>query len=130
MANRPLNVGMVGGGRGAFIVHAHQKAINMDGTRRVTACALSSNPKTALEDAAKWPYPITGYGSYDEMIAANSALPENQKLDYIVIVTPNNAHYDPAMKAMKAGIAVFCEKPLCMDLKEANDLVKTSRKLG
>ena len=34
------------------------------------------------------------------------------------------------MKAMKAGIAVFCEKPLCLNLKEANDLVKTARKLG
>jgi predicted dehydrogenase len=130
MAQRPLNVGLVGGGRGAFIVHAHQKAINMDGTRRVTACALSSNPTRAMEDAAKWPYPITGYASYEDMIAANRSLPEEQKLDYIVIVTPNNAHYDPAMKAMKAGIAVFCEKPLCMDLKEANDLVKTARKLN
>jgi len=130
MADKPLNVGLVGGGRGAFIVHAHQKAIHMDGTRRVVACALSSNPKTALEDAAKWPYPIKGYGSYDEMISANRNLPEDQMLDYIVIVTPNFAHYDPAMKAMKAGIAVFCEKPLCMNLKEANDLVKTARKLG
>src|SRR5580700_2282406 len=65
MANRPLNVGLVGGGRGAFIVHAHQKAIHSDGTRRISACALSSNPKTALEDAAKWPYPIQAYASYD-----------------------------------------------------------------
>lgn len=130
MANKPLNVGLVGGGRGAFIVNAHQKAIHMDGTRRVVAAALSSNPKTALEDAAKWPYPIKGYASYDEMIAANTNLPEDQKLDYILIVTPNFAHYDPAMKAMKAGIAVFCEKPLCLNLKEANDLVKTARKLN
>ena len=130
MANRPLNVGLVGGGRGAFIVHAHQKAIHMDGTRRVMACALSSNPKTALEDAAKWPYPIRGYESFDDMIAANWSLPEDQKLDYVVIVTPNSAHYEPAIKAMKAGIAVFCEKPLCLNLKEATDMVKTARKLG
>ena len=130
MANRPLNVGLIGGGRGAFIVHAHQKAIFSDGTRRVTACALSADPKKAMEDAAKWPYPITGFSSYDEMISQNKNLPEDQKLDYILIVTPNFAHFDPAMKAMKAGIAVFCEKPLCMDLKEAAALVKASRKLG
>jgi predicted dehydrogenase len=129
MSNRPLNVGLVGGGRGAFIVHPHQKAIHFDGTRRVVAGALFPDAKIALEEAANWPYPIKGYGSYDEMIAANAKLPEAQKLDYILIVTPNFVHYDPAMKAMKAGIAVFCEKPLCLNLKEAADLVNTSRKL-
>jgi predicted dehydrogenase len=130
MSNKPLNVGLVGGGRGAFIAHPHQKAIHLDGTRRVVAGALFPDPKIALEEAANWPYPIRGYGSYDEMIAANKTLPEDQKLDYILIVTPNFVHYDPAMKAMKAGIAVFCEKPLCLNLKEANDLVRTARRLG
>jgi predicted dehydrogenase len=127
---RPLNVGLVGGGKGAFIVHAHQKAIHLDGTRRVVAGALYPEPKVALEEAAAWPYPIRGYGSYDEMIAANASLPADERLDYILIVTPNHVHYDPAMKAMKAGIPVFCEKPLCITLKEASTLVRTSRKLG
>src|SRR5512135_140311 len=130
MSNRPLNVGLVGGGKGAFIVQPHQKAIHFDGTRRVAAAALFPDPKVALEEAANWPYPIKGYGSYDDMIAANATAPADEKLDYILIVTPNFVHYDPAMKAMKAGIAVFCEKPLCLNLKEANDLVKTSRKLN
>ncbi|HOC57278.1 MAG TPA: Gfo/Idh/MocA family oxidoreductase [Verrucomicrobiota bacterium] len=130
MSNRPLNVGLVGGGKGAFIVHPHQKAIHFDGTRRVVAGALFPDPKIALEEAANWPFPLKGYRSYDEMIAANAKLPEAEKLDYILIVTPNFVHYDPAMKAMKAGIAVFCEKPLCLNLKEATDLVKTSRKLN
>jgi predicted dehydrogenase len=128
MSKRPLNVGLVGGGKGAFIVQPHQKAIHFDGTRRVTAAALFPDPKVALDEAANWPYPIKGYGSYDEMIAANATLPEDQKLDYIVIVTPNHVHFDPAMKALKAGIAVFCEKPLCLNLKEANELVKAVRK--
>lgn len=130
MSNRPLNIGLVGGGKGAFIVHPHQKAINSDGTRRVVAGALFPDPKIALEEAANWPYPIKGYASYDEMIAANASLPEDQKLDYILIVTPNFVHFDPAMKAMKAGIAVFCEKPLCLNLTEANELVKTARELN
>jgi len=127
---KPLNVGLVGGGKGAFIVHAHEKAIHFDGTRRVVAGALYPEPNVALEEAAAWPYPIRGYGSYDEMIAANASLPEDERLDYVLIVTPNHVHFDPAMKAMKAGIAVFCEKPLCLNLKEASVLVRTSRKLG
>jgi predicted dehydrogenase len=128
MSKKPLNVGLVGGGKGAFIVQPHQKAIHFDGTRRVTAAALFPDPKIALEEAANWPYPIKGYGSYDEMISANAKLPDNEKLDYVVIVTPNHVHFDPAMKAIKAGIAVFCEKPLCLNLTEANDLVQAVRK--
>ncbi len=50
----------------------HEKAIHFDGTRRVVAGALFPEPKVALEEAAAWPYPIKGYGSYDEMIAANA----------------------------------------------------------
>ena len=127
MSPRPLNVGLIGGGKGAFIVNPHQKAIHFDGTRRVTAGALFPDPKIALEEAANWPYPIRGYGSYDEMIAANKTLPAGEKLDYVLIVTPNHVHFDPAMKALKAGIPVFCEKPLCLNLKEADTLVKTVR---
>lgn len=130
MSDRPLNIGLIGGAKGAFIVNPHQRSVHMDGTRRIVAAALSSDPQTALAEAANWAYPIKGYASYDAMIAANATLPEEEKLDYILIVTPNFVHFDPAMKAMKAGIAVFCEKPLCLNLKEATQLVKTSRKSG
>ena len=127
MSKRPLNVGLVGGGKGAFIVHPHQKAIHFDGTRRVTAGALYPDPKIALEEAANWPYPIKGYGSYDEMISAQADLPPEEKLDYILIVTPNFVHFDPAMKALEAGIPVFCEKPLTVTLDEAKGLVDKVR---
>ena len=123
MSNRPLNVGLVGGGGGAFIVHPHQKAIHMDGTRKVTAAALHPDPELAMQFAADWPYPIKGYTSYDEMIAEQADLPAEEKLDYILIVTPNHVHFDPAMKAIEAGIPVFCEKPLTLTLEEADTLV-------
>ena len=128
MSNRPLNVGLIGGGKGAFIAHPHQRAIHFDGTRRVVAGALFPDPKIALEEAANWPYPIKGYGSYDEMIKAQASLPEEERLDYVVIVTPNHVHFDPAMKALKANIPVFCEKPLTVTLQEATALVKEVRK--
>jgi predicted dehydrogenase len=130
MSPRPLNVGLVGGGKGAFIVQPHQKAIHFDGTRRVTAGALFPDPAVALEEAAGWPYPIQGYGSYREMIDEQASLPKEQRLDYILIVTPNHVHFDPAMQSIRAGIPVFCEKPLCLNLNEANALVKAVRKTG
>src|SRR6266487_4284668 len=81
MSKRLLNVGLVGGGKGAFIVQPHQKAIHFDGTRRVAAGALFPDPKIALEEAANWPYPIKGYGSYDEMINAQKTATPDEKLD-------------------------------------------------
>lgn len=124
MSQRPLNVGLVGGGGGAFIVHPHQRAIHFDGTRRVVAAALHPDPKVALKEAENWPYPIRGYETYDEMIATESKKPAGERLDYVLIVTPNHVHYDPAKKCLEAGIPVFCEKPLTVTLQESEDLVR------
>ena len=89
MSPRPLNVGLIGGGAGAFIVHPHQRAIHFDGTRRVTAAALHPDPKIAMKEAENWPYPIQGYKSYDELIAAETKKPAGQRVDYVLIVTPD-----------------------------------------
>ncbi|HAQ57751.1 MAG TPA: gfo/Idh/MocA family oxidoreductase [Opitutae bacterium] len=119
---RTLNVGLIGGGGGAFFAHPHQKAIHFDGTRRVVAAALRSDPQAALEDASNWSYPIKGYASYDEMIDVQKDLPKGERLDYVVVVTPNHAHFAPSLKAIKAGIPVFCEKPLTLNHAEAVEL--------
>ena len=122
MADRVLNVGLIGGGGGAFIVNPHQKAIHFDGTRRVTCAALHQDPEIAMNEAAGWPYPIKGYANYDEMIAEQASLPVGQRADYVVIVTPNFVHFDPAMKLVNAGIPVFCEKPLTVTAAQAEEL--------
>ena len=128
MSKRVLKVGLVGGGGGAFIVNPHQKAIHFDGTRRVTCAALHQDPKLAMKYAEEWPYPIQGYPTYDEMIQAEAAKPIGERIDYAVIVTPNFVHYDPAMKLIKAGIPVFCEKPLTITARQAMSLAKAVAK--
>lgn len=127
MSQQPLKVGLIGGGGGAFIVNPHQKAIHFDGTRRVTCGALFPDPEKALQMAADWPYPIKGYGSYDEMIAEESKKPVGERIDYALIVTPNHVHFDPAMKCVEAGIPVFLEKPITVNLEQATQLVKKVR---
>ncbi len=128
MSERVLRVGLVGGGGGAFIAQPHQRAIHSDGTRRVVAAALHPDPKIAMEEAANWPYPIKGYASYAEMIAEQKNLPKDERLDYLVVVTPNCVHFDPVMKAVEAGIPVMCEKPLCMSMEEADKIVAAVEK--
>ena len=120
-SKRPLNIGLIGGGKG-FITNAHQRAIFMDGTRRVSCAALSSNAEKAMQDAASWPYPIQGYESYDHMLESELLKPDEERIDYVLIQTPNHAHFDPAKKFIDAGIPVFCEKPLTLNLQESNIL--------
>jgi len=123
MAQRQLNVGLIGGGGGALIAHPHQRAIHFDGTRRVTAAALHPDPETAMKEAENWAYPLQGYRSYDEMIQEELKKPVGERIDYALIVTPNHVHFDPAMKCVQAGIPVMCEKPLTVSLEESDKLV-------
>lgn len=119
--NRTLNVGLIGGGGGkAFIVNPHHRALMMNGSCIVCA-ALHQDPEIAMAEARNWPYPIRGYPDYTAMIEGESKF--SGAIDYILIVTPNNVHFDPAMKALGAGFPVFCEKPLTMTVEEAKQLV-------
>lgn len=125
MSQRILNIGLVGGGAGAFIVHPHQKAIHFDGTRRVSCGALHPDPEVAMKEADAWPFPLRGYTSYQEMIEEEAKKPAGERMDYVLIVTPNHVHHGPAKMALEAGFPVFCEKPLTLTLAEADDLVAT-----
>lgn len=114
---------MIGGGGGAFIVQPHQRSIHFDGTRRVTCAALHPDPAIAKSSAEAWEYPLHGYASFDEMIETEAAKPLGERIDYALIVTPNHVHFAPAIKCVNAGIPVFCEKPLTLNLAEAEQLV-------
>lgn len=122
MSLRPLNVGLIGGGGGAFIVHPHQRAIFFDGTRRVTCAALHQDSKLAMQFAEEWPYPIKGYPDYSTMIREERKRPVEERMDYVLIVTPNNKHFEPAMECLEAGFPIFCEKPLTMNVAQAKEL--------
>ena len=80
-----------------------------------------------MNEANAWPYPVKGYKSYDDMFADQANLPDDEKLDYVLIVTPNFVHYDPAAKALDLGIPVFCEKPLTTDLESSTALVAKAK---
>ncbi len=122
MSSRKLRVGMVGGGGPAnFFGAPHRRAILMDNSAELTAGALRSKPDESKASAAELFIP-RGYGDWREMIEAESKLGPDQRIDYVTIVTPNDAHFGPAEAAAKAGIGVLCEKPLTTTLDEARAL--------
>lgn len=128
---RPLRMGLVGGGAGSFIGRVHVTSATLDGRAVLVAGALSSDPKRAKDSAADYGImPDRAYGSYDEMIQRESALPADQRIDFISVATPNHTHFDIAHKAVLAGFNVVCDKPMTFDLAQAEQLAEAAGKSG
>lgn len=116
-------MGMVGGGKDAFIGAIHRHAANMDGLIELVSGALSINPEIARDSAKSLFLPeARTYLTYEEMFQKEMALPEDQRIDFVTIVTPNFAHFAPAIKALENGIHVVIEKPITFTLDEAKQL--------
>ncbi len=123
--NRKLRMGMVGGGRGAFIGGVHRMAANLDGKIELVAGCFSSNPeKSKLSGEDLFLDPSRVYTSYEEMAKAEAALPADKRIDFVSIVTRNDLHYPVAKAFLEAGIHIICEKPLVSSLAEAKELKK------
>lgn len=124
-------MGMVGGGKDAFIGAIHRYAANMDGLIEVVAGALSINPEIA-KDSGKSLFLAEDriYLNYEEMLNKEAALPADKRIDFVTIVTPNFAHFAPAMMALDKGFHVVIEKPITFTLDEAKQLKKKVEETG
>lgn len=129
--NRKLRMGMVGGGKDAFIGSIHRLAANMDGLIEVVAGALSINPEIAKESGKMlFLQEDRIYTTFEEMIEKESKLPADRRIDFVTIVTPNFAHFAPAMLALEKGFHVVIEKPIAFTLDEAQQLKKKVKETG
>src|SRR5689334_4257827 len=118
--NRKLRFGMIGGGRGAFIGAVHRIAAAMDGQAELVAGAFSSDPaRSKASGADLFLSPARVYGSYAAMAKAEARLPDDERLDFVVIVTPNHQHFPPAKLFLESGFNVVCDKPATFSLAEA-----------
>jgi predicted dehydrogenase len=126
---RKLRMGLVGGGRGAFIGRVHAIAATLDNRAALVAGALSSDPAKAKASAPDYDIPPDrAYGSFREMVEAESKLPAEQRIDFVSIATPNHTHFEIAKTFVQAGFNVLCDKPLTFDLKQAEELAEVVRK--
>ena len=124
-------MGMVGGGKDAFIGAIHRIAANMDGLIELVCGALSIHEDVAKESGKILFLPEDRtYTNYEQMIAAEKALPADKRMDFLTIVTPNFAHFGPAMMALDNGFNVVIEKPITFTLDEAKQLKKKLDETG
>ncbi|WP_235019410.1 Gfo/Idh/MocA family protein [Tabrizicola flagellatus] len=122
-----LRLGMVGGGRDAFIGAVHRIAARIDDQYELVAGAFSSNPEKALASAADLGVP-RAYTSFAEMAAKEARRKDG--IDAVAIVTPNHMHAPVAMQFLKRGIHVICDKPLTATLAEAKKLARAAEASG
>lgn len=128
---RKLRMGMVGGGKQAFIGAIHRIAANMDGLIELHCGAFSSDSVVSKESGKELLLPESKcYASYQEMFEIESRLPEGQRMDFVTIVTPNFAHFAPAMMALDYGFNVVLDKPMTLSLDEAKQLQEKVKETG
>lgn len=122
-----IRLGMVGGGRGAFIGAVHRIAARLDDQYDLVAGAFSSDPARAAASAADLGV-ARSYGSFSEM--AQREARRKDGIEAVAIVTPNHMHAPAALEFLKRGIHVICDKPLTATLAEAKKLAAAARKSG
>lgn len=121
--SRKIRMGMVGGGRGAFIGAVHRMAAGIDGQIDLVCGALHVDPEVAIQSGQDLNLaPERIYRTYHEMFEKESQLPAGERMDFVSIVTPNHVHYEPAKLALENGFHVVCEKPISFSTEEAEQM--------
>ncbi len=118
-----LRMGMVGGGPGAFIGDVHRRAACLDGDVELVAGAFSASPSKSRRKGRELGVSrARTYDSYLDMVERERALPEDQRIDFVSVVTPNHLHCPVATAFLEAGFHVVCDKPMTLDVPEARRL--------
>jgi len=126
-----VRMGMVGGGEGAFIGGIHRMAAAMDGEIELVCGAFSSDPERSAQSGAMlYLEPERVYGDYRQMMSAEAALPADQRMQFVAIVTPNDLHFPVAEAALGAGFHVLSDKPATLSLAQALQLRERVRDSG
>ena len=129
--NRKLKMGMIGGGKDAFIGAIHRIAANTDGLIELICGALSINKDVAIDSGRSLFLPEERiYTTWQEMLQKESELPADKRIDFVTIVTPNFAHFEPAMACLEKGFHVVIEKPISVSLDEAKQLKEKRDETG
>lgn len=128
---RKLKMGMVGGGRDAFIGAVHRRAAMLDGAVELVAGAFSSTPEKAKLSAQDlFVSEDRAYGSWEEMVEKESVLPVGERIDFCSVVTPNHMHYPVAKGFVDAGFNVVLDKPMVHTSEQASALIEAVEKQG
>ena len=125
--NKVLNFGMVGGGSGSLIGEVHHKAASFDRKAKLVAGCFSRSYDNTLSTGKKLGLDSGRlYKNFREMTEKEGA--REDKIDFVIIVTPNSSHFEIAKAFLEKGITVVCDKPLTLKVEEAEELTNLAKK--
>lgn len=128
MASTKIKMGMVGGGTGAFIGAVHRAAANLDGQIELVCGAFNSTEQASIDSGLALGLDEKRcYADYQSMIKAEAELDESERMDFVAIVTPNHLHYEVSAYSLNHGFHVLCDKPMTLNLEEAQALAALSQ---
>ncbi len=126
-----IKAGLIGGGEGSFIGAVHYKAAMLDGYYELVCGAFSSNPEKSRRSSVNYHVKQErAYGSWQEMLEKEAAMPESERMEAVLITTPNHLHFPQAMMALEKGFHVICDKPVTISLQQALELEKKVKETG
>lgn len=118
-ANDQINLGLIGSGiQGIYDTTA---ALKVDGVKLVAVCDLY----TGRLDRAKelWGDDIMVTRDYRELL-------DRKDIDAVIVATPDHWHKKITIESMKAGKAVYCEKPMVQNFEEGHEIIKVQKETG
>jgi predicted dehydrogenase len=128
---KKIRLGMIGGGTGSFIGAVHRKAAALDGHYDLVCAAFSSNPQICAQTGKELHLTASRvYTSYADMLQAEAALPRDQRMQVVSIVTPNHLHAEPAILALQHGFHVIIDKPLALTLTQGQQIKAAMKQSG
>ena len=131
MDNNKLRMGIVGGGLDGFIGSVHIRAALMESKMELVCGCFSIDPEISLKSGRFYYVPDNRiYKTYHEMFEKEALLSEDERMQVVVVVTPNHVHYEPAAMALERGYDVVIDKPMTFSLEEAKSLQEKVEKSG
>ena len=125
-------MGLVGGGEGAFIGPVHRMAAELDGRIELVCGAFSADPERSRRSGtALYGLPAGRcHATFDELFRAEAALGEDERMHFVTVAVPNHLHFPVARAALTAGFHVMSDKPVTLDLADAQALRALVEKTG
>ena len=126
-----IRLGMIGGGIGSFIGAVHRKAAAIDGHYDLISGSFSSDAQNSRQTGAELGLdPQRVYDTFVQMLDTEAALPSEQRIQAVAVVTPNHLHASPAIMALNHGFDVILDKPMAFSLQEARQIQTALQQSG
>ena len=125
--DRKLKGGIIGAGKTSFIGHVHMAAASLGRKAEIVSGVFSGNPEKSLHRGKELGIaPERSYSDYKTMIKHELSLPEEERIDFVIVASPNSSHYEISIAFLNAGIHVFSDKPMAVSLSQCYEIKKAS----